>query len=120
MKSGFTLKNLSYIALILLAIMIYLRFIRSTESNRELKQQIKELELKNDSIQAHVDSTLIQITQLNVIAEGYKVQIEEDKQQLANLQSKADLYKRKYNEEHSRITELSGDALVSEFTNAFK
>ena len=119
MKFGKVLQIISYVAVILLSLTIYLRYVRSNESNRELKQQIKELELKNDSIQSHIDSASNEIDKLNVLAEDYRLQIKSNQSKLANLQSKADLYKRKYNEEHNRITELSGDALVSEFTNAF-
>jgi uncharacterized coiled-coil DUF342 family protein len=108
-------KITSYVALILVVFAVY----RRLDQNSDLKSQINELERVNDSLQAQVDSTHIKIDQLNVVAEGYKTQIEEDKVKLADLQAKADLYKRKYNEEHNRITELSGDALVSEFTNAF-
>jgi len=106
---------LSYVALILVVIAVYMRL----NQNSNLKEQINELERANDSLQAQVDSTHIKIAELDIIAEGYKIQIEQDKVKLADLQAKADLYKRKYNEEHNRITELSGDALVSEFTNAF-
>jgi len=106
---------LSYVALILVVIAIYMRL----NQNSDLKDKINELERVNDSLQAQVDSTHIKIAELDIIAEGYKIQIEQDKVKLADLQAKADLYKRKYNEEHNRITELSGDALVSEFTNAF-
>lgn len=120
METNKVLQILSYVFLILITTIFFILYFNSNESNRELKKQIKELELKNDSIQAHVDSTLVQINQLNVLAEGYKLQIEKDKTQLANLQTKANLYKRKYNEEQNRIIKLSGDALVSDFTNAFK
>jgi len=108
-------KITSYVALILVLIATYLRL----DQNKDLKQQVKELEQANTLLQAQVDSTHIKIAELDIIAEGYKIQIEQDKVKLADLQAKADLYKRKYNEEHNRITELSGDALVSEFTNAF-
>lgn len=106
---------LGYVALILTVIAIYRRLDHSTN----LKDKINELERANDSLQAQVDSTHIAITKLDSIAEGYKLQIQEDKTKLADLQAKADLFKRKYNEEHNRITGLTGDALVSEFTNAF-
>jgi uncharacterized coiled-coil DUF342 family protein len=106
---------LSYVALILVIIAIY----RRLDQGSNLKNKINELERVNDSLQAQVDSTHIAITKLDSIAEGYKLQIQEDKTKLADLQAKADLFKRKYNEEHNRITELTGDALVSEFTDAF-
>ena len=44
MKFGKVLQIISYVAVILLSLTIYLRYVRSNESNRELKQQIKELE----------------------------------------------------------------------------
>jgi hypothetical protein len=57
---------------------------------------------------------------LDSVANGYKLQIQEDKTKLADLQAKANTYKQKYNEEHNRISGLAGNALVSEFTNAFQ
>ena len=108
-------KILSYVALILVIIAVYQRL----DQNKDLRQQIKELERANDSLQAQVDSTHIKIAELDVIAEGYRIQIEQDKVKLSDLQAKVDFYKRKYNEETSRITQLTGDALVNEFTNAF-
>ena len=106
---------LSYVALILVIIAIY----RRLDKSNHLNSKIKELERVNDSLQAQVDSTHIKIAKLDSIADGYRMQIQEDKAKLADLQAKADLFKRKYNEEHNRISELTGDALVSEFTNAF-
>ena len=106
---------LSYVALILVIIAIY----RRLDKNNDLNSKINELERVNDSLQAQVDSTHIKIAKLDSIADGYRMQIQEDKAKLADLQAKADLFKRKYNEEHNRISELTGDALVSEFTNAF-
>ena len=106
---------LSYIALILVVIAVYRRLGQSSNLN----SKINELERANDSLQAQVDSTHIKIAKLDSIADGYRIQIQEDKAKLADLQAKADLFKRKYNEEHNRISELTGDALVSEFTNAF-
>lgn len=106
---------LSYIALILVIVAVYLRL----NKNSDLKDKILELEKANDSLKVQIDSTHIKINKLNEVAETYKIQIQNDRIKLADLQAKADLYKRKYNEEHNRITELSGDALVSEFTNAF-
>lgn len=106
---------LSYVALVLVIIAVYLRLNRSND----LKDKIIELEKVNDSLKVQIDSTYLKIEELNNVAEEYKIQIQKDQIKLADLQTKADLYKRKYNEEHNRITELSGDALVSEFTNAF-
>lgn len=107
---------LSYVALILVIIAIYRRLDKSSDLN----SKINELERVNDSLQAQVDSTHIKIAKLDSIAEGYKLQIEQDKAKLVDLQAKADKNKRKYNEENNRISGLTGNALVSEFTNAFQ
>ncbi len=107
---------LSYVALILVIIAIY----RRLDQGSDLKNKINELERANDSLQAQVDSTHIQIAKLDSIAEGYKLQIQEDKAKLVDLQAKADTYKQKYNEKNNRISGLTGNALVSEFTNAFQ
>jgi len=107
---------LSYVALILVIIAVY----RRLDQNSNLNDKINELERVNDSLQAQVDSTHITISKLDSVVNGYKLQIQEEKTKLADLQAKADLFKRKYNEEHNRITGLTGDALVSEFTNAFQ
>jgi len=107
---------LSYVALILVIIAVY----RRLDHSSGLKDKINELERANDSLQAQVDSTHIAIAKLDSVAEGYKLQIQEDKAKLADLQAKADTYKQKYNEKNNRISGLTGNALVSEFTNAFQ
>ena len=107
---------LSYVALILVIIAIY----RRLDKSNDLNSKINELERVNDSLQAQVDSTHIKIAQLDSTANGYKVQIQEEKAKLADLQAKADTYKQKYNEKNNRISGLTGNALVSEFTNAFQ
>jgi uncharacterized coiled-coil DUF342 family protein len=107
---------LSYVALILVIIAVY----RRLDQNSNLKDKINELERVNDSLQAQVDSTHITISKLDSVANSYKLQIQEDKTKLSDLQAKANTYKQKYNEEHNRISGLAGNALVSEFTNAFQ
>jgi DNA repair exonuclease SbcCD ATPase subunit len=107
---------LSYVALILVIIAIYRRLDKASDLN----SKINELERVNNSLQAQVDSTHIKIAQLDSAANGYKVQIQEEKAKLADLQAKADTYKQKYNEKNNRISGLTGNALVSEFTNAFQ
>jgi uncharacterized coiled-coil DUF342 family protein len=107
---------LSYVALILVIIAIYIRLDKASNLN----SKINELERVNDSLQAQVDSTHIKIAKLDSIADGYRMQIQEDKAKLADLQAKADTYKQKYNEKNNRISGLTGNALVSEFTNSFQ
>jgi len=107
---------LGYVALILTVIAVY----RRLDQGKDLKNKINELERANDSLQAQVDSTHIKIAKLDSIADGYRIQIQEDKAKLADLQAKANTYKQKYNEKNNRISGLTGNALVSEFTNAFQ
>ena len=108
------LKFLGYIGLVLLIVNIL-----NINPNFRLAKENEALNNKIDSLQANIDSTKIKIAQLDSIATVYKKQVTEDKTKLSGLKYKADLYKTKYNEEHNRINNLSNDALVSEFTNAF-
>jgi len=108
------IKFLGYVGLVLLIVNIL-----NINPNFRLGKENEALNNKIDSLQANIDSTKIKITQLDSVATVYKKQVAEDKIKLSGLKHKADLYKTKYNEEHNRITNLSNDALVSEFTNAF-
>jgi len=108
------LKFLGYIGLVLLIVNIL-----NINPNFRLDKQNEILSKKIDSLQANIDSNKVKIAQLDSVATVYKQQVIEDKTKLSGLKYKADLYKTKYNEEHNRITNLSNDALVSEFTNAF-
>jgi uncharacterized coiled-coil DUF342 family protein len=107
-------KFLGYIGLVLLIVNIL-----NINPNFRLAKENKALNNKIDSLQANIDSTKIKIAQLDSVTTVYKKQVTEDKTKLSGLKYKADLYKTKYNEEHNRINNLSNDALVSEFTNAF-
>jgi uncharacterized coiled-coil DUF342 family protein len=108
------LKFLGYVGLVLLIVNIL-----NINPNFRLDKQNEILSKKIDSLQANIDSNKVKIAQLDSVATVYKQQVIEDKTKLSGLKYKADLYKTKYNEEHNRITNLSNDALVSEFTNAF-
>jgi uncharacterized coiled-coil DUF342 family protein len=108
------IKFLGYVGLVLLIVNIL-----NINPNFRLGKENEALNNKIDSLQANIDSTKIKIAQLDSVATVYKKQVTEDKTKLSGLKAKADLYKTKYNEEHNRITNLSNDALVSEFTNAF-
>jgi uncharacterized coiled-coil DUF342 family protein len=108
------IKFLGYVGLVLLIVNIL-----NINPNFRLGKENEALNNKIDSLQANIDSTKTKIAQLDSVATVYKKQVAEDKIKLSGLKHKADLYKTKYNEEHNRITNLSNDALVSEFTNAF-
>ena len=108
------LKFLGYVGLVLLIVNIL-----NINPNFRLDKQNEILSKKIDSLQANIDSNKVKIAQLDSVATVYKQQVIEDKTKLSGLKYKTDLYKTKYNEEHNRITKLSNDALVSEFTGAF-
>lgn len=108
------LKFLGYIGLVLLIVNIL-----NINPNFRLGKENEILNNKIDSLQSNIDSNKVKIAQLDSVATVYKKQVTENKTKLSGLKYKADLYKTKYNEEHNRINNLSNDALVSEFTNAF-
>jgi hypothetical protein len=56
------------------------------------------------------------IDSLNIVLEN---EIQNTKFRLGELNSKANIYKKLYNEEHNRVDTMSNPVLVREFTNAF-
>ena len=68
-----------------------------------------------------VSNALTQSVGINAVPDNtYKLKVEADKIELANLKHIAEKNKQKYNEEHNRISALSNTAVVSEFTDIFK
>ena len=112
-------KNSLYfiIIVVLIAIIIYLKF---NTNNTDFQTQIDNLHKKNDSLTSNIEQRNIQLQKLDSITNIYKLEIQQDKLELAKLQQVADKNKRKYNEEHNRILSLTNSATVSEFTNTFK
>lgn len=112
-------KNSLYfiIIVVLIAIIIYLKF---NTNNTDFQTQIDNLHKKNDSLTSNIEQRNIQLKKLDSITNIYKLEIQQDKLELAKLQQVADKNKRKYNEEHNRILSLTNSATVSEFTNTFK
>lgn len=101
----------------LVAVIIYLKF---NTGNVDFQTQIDDLHRKNDSLTSNIEQRNIQLKRLDSLAITYKSEIEQDKAELANLKQIADRNKRKYNEEHNRILNLTNSATVSEFTNTFR
>lgn len=112
-------KNSLYFIIIaaLIAIIVYLKF---NTNNTDFQTQIDNLHKKNDSLTSNIEQRNIQLQKLDSITNIYKLEIQQDKLELAKLQQVADKNKRKYNEEHNRILSLTNSATVSEFTNTFK
>jgi chromosome segregation ATPase len=109
---------LSYIVVIIIAVIITANL--KYASNIDYKNEIKNLHKQNDSLQANIDSNTVIIKSLSLEINNFKLKIEEDKKELANLKIKAKKNKDKYNEESNRINSLSNTAIISEFTNAFE
>jgi chromosome segregation ATPase len=88
--------------------------------NIDYKNEIENLHKQNDSLQANIDSNTVIIKFLSLEINSFKLKIEEDKKELANLKVKAKKNKQKYHEESNRINSLNNTSVISEFTNAFE
>jgi chromosome segregation ATPase len=109
---------LSYVVVIVIAIIITANL--KYAGNIDYKNEIKNLHKQNDSLQANIDSNTVIIKSLSLEINSFKLKIEEDKKELANLKIKAKKNKQKYNEESNRINSLNNTSIISEFTNAFE
>jgi hypothetical protein len=109
---------LKFIGIVGLVLLVF--FIFNISPNSNFNKQNELLKFKIDSLQSTIDSSKVKIDRLDSINKVYQLEIKNTKQKLSDLKIKSDLYKKKYNEEHNRINNLSNDAIVSEFTNAFQ
>lgn len=78
----------------------------------EFKHRIDSLNLEIQAGKAKIAS----LDSANHVLDSLVVQ---DKAQLTEIARKAEVYKQKYNEEHTRILDMSDDNIISEFTAAF-
>lgn len=115
-------KNIIYLSIfiILIVVLIIQQFVISNNNNDSFKNEIKVLHRKNDSLMSNIIQRDIQLYRLDSITNCYKLEIQQDKLELAKLQQVADKNKKKYNEEHNRILSLTNSAAASEFTEVFK
>jgi chromosome segregation ATPase len=79
----------------------------------EFQQRIDSLKLQIELGKTEIDS----LSRLNRILDSTILQ---DKAQLTEVAKKAETFKNKYNEEQNRISDMSDDNIISEFTAAFQ
>jgi len=113
------MKNKFYF-IIIVALVIVIIFQYFKPNGSKFEDQINELHRKNDSLVLGIKQNKIEILRLDSLSNTYKLKVEADKKELANLKYIAEKNKQKYNEEHNRISALSNTAVVSEFTDIFK
>jgi hypothetical protein len=102
------------ISITLLAINLGLK-----QNKIDFQSQIDSLNRANDSLLSQIDDNqklINRIDSLNAVLEN---ESQNTKFKLGELNSKANIYKKLYNEEHNRIDTMSNPVLVREFTNAF-
>ena len=109
------IKAIIYSGLVLLIINIF-----NINPNFNLNKENEVLNHKIDSLQSNIDSFNVKIMKLDSLNSIYEKEIKQNQIKLSELKLKSDLNKKKQNEENNRINNLSNNALISEFTNAFQ
>lgn len=108
-------KAIIYLGLVLLIINIF-----NINPNFNLNKENEVLNQKIDSLQLNIDSFKVKIIKLDSLNYIYEKEIKQNQIKLSELKLKSDLNKKKQNEENNRINNLSNNALINEFTNAFQ
>ena len=102
------------ISITLIAINLGLR-----QNKTDFQSQIDSLNRANDSLLVKIDNNQKIINRIDSLNEVLENEIQSTKFKLGELNGKANIYKKLYNEEHNRIDTMSNPVLVREFTNAF-
>jgi uncharacterized coiled-coil DUF342 family protein len=89
------------------------------QNKTNFQSQIDSLNRANDSLLVKIDDNQKLINRIDSLNEVLENEIQSTKFKLGELNSKANIYKKLYNEEHNRIDTMSNPVLVREFTNAF-
>ena len=97
-------------------VLIWFLFIRNSDPYIDREA---EFERRIDSLKQEIQAGKVKIASLDSANHVLDLIVLKDKAALSDIAQKAAEYKEKYNEEHSRITNLSNDSIVSEFTAAF-
>lgn len=112
--------NKSIITLtIVVSIILILINLGLRHDKTNFQSQIDSLNRANDSLLAKVEDNqklIHRIDSLNAVLDN---EIQNTKFKMGELNSKANIYKKLYNEEHNRVDTMSNPILVREFTNAF-
>ena len=89
------------------------------QNKTDFQSQIDSLNRANDSLLVKIDNNQKLINRIDSLNEVLENEIQSTKFKLGELNGKANIYKKLYNEEHNRIDTMSNPVLVREFTNAF-
>jgi hypothetical protein len=89
------------------------------QNKTDFQSQIDSLNRANDSLLVKIDDNQKLINRIDSLNEVLENEIQSTKFKLGELNGKANIYKKLYNEEHNRIDTMSNPVLVREFTNAF-
>ena len=88
-------------------------------SNSKISDKEKEYQVKIDSLQTQIKINNIKIDSLTSAKLVLDSMVVVNKDKLNKVSKKAEKYRKKYNEEHTRISNMSNDIIISEFTAAF-
>ena len=75
---------------------------------------------KIDSLQIEIGLNKSKIDSLSSAKLVLDSMVAVDKAKLTEVSKKAETYRKKYNEEHNRISDMSDDDIIREFTAAFQ
>lgn len=89
------------------------------QNKTDFQSQIDSLNRANDSLLVKIDNNQKIINRIDSLNEVLENEIQSTKFKLGELNGKANIYRKLYNEEHNRIDTMSNPVLVREFTNAF-
>jgi len=80
----------------------------------------KEYQAKINSLQIEIGLNKAKIDSLSSAKLVLDSLVAIDKAKLNEVSKKAETYRKKYNEEHNRLIDMSDDDIISEFTAAFQ
>lgn len=114
-KSNQFSKILITILIIIITVLGYL-----LSNSTETPTKIDEYQSKIDSLSSIIEYNKLKIDSLEADRIQYQVTIDNMKTKLSTLKEESIRIKNNYNEEISRIDNMSHSELVREFTNTFK
>jgi len=89
-------------------------------NNSKISNKEKYYQDKIDSLQIEIGLNKNQIDSLSAAKVVLDSIVAVDKAKLTEVSRKAETYRKKYNEEHNRISDMSDDDIIREFTAAFQ
>ena len=89
-------------------------------NNSKVSNKEKYYQDKIDSLQIEIGLNKNKIDSLSAAKVILDSIVAVDKAKLTEVSKKAETYRKKYNEEHNRISDMSDDDIIREFTAAFQ